>query len=166
MLTDVLHPVKSTSLKYYAVQHWSYITPFSRALFVCISFFSTCILALIVLNPTHWLFMVPHTVLCVQCVLILPLFRAAVAKSPGPQRPCLSVGAHTLVLCVRTLVGAGGSAMEPQGQIRPHVCLDVTQKNSSLPLACVCFFIQGITCISVFICKMYGSEYKSKSILR
>lgn len=47
---------------------------------------------------------------------------------------------HTLVLCVGMLVGAGGSAVEPQGQIRPHVCLDVTQKNSSLLLFYVCFW--------------------------
>lgn len=131
----------------YVVQHLNHSTPVPRALF---SFLPTCIFALIVLNPTHWPFMAPHTLLCVQCVLILPLSRAAVAISPGPHRPCLSVGAHTLVLCVRALVGAGGSAKEPQGQIRPHVCLDVTQKNSFLPLFCVCFFIQGITSTTVF----------------
>lgn len=115
-------------------------TPVPWALFVWISYLPTCIFTHIVLNPTQGPFMAPHTVLCIQRVLILPLSRAAVAISPGLQHPCLSVGAHTLVLYVRTLAGADGSAVEPQGQIRPHVCLDVTQKNSSLLLLCVLFY--------------------------
>lgn len=126
---------------------------------------TTCIFAHIVLNPTHWPFMAPHTVLCVQCVLILLLSRATVAISPGLQ-PMSDCGrAHTGALCFGRLRGLPEVLWNLRAKLG-HMCAWTSHKRIPPSHCSVCFFLfRESRAPLFFVCEMYGPTVYTVQVL-